>query len=216
MIELSNLVSAIQASVQRAADALSQTNYESLQRYFVDTKEPVDAKKILQDALREAADLSKAGSPEEVIGRLAGSLKAASAALNTSASAASTALQPKLVAIDYPMATRDGPAVHTVHVPLITLSPFVGTQISKLTFKADLDVHVTGDGVLQVSFPASGSGAPPSGAGGAGDRGDGGGVGAAKVANTSIEIVVESTPASDGLRKVIEGYERALRAQIPG
>ena len=209
MLDFSDLVGAVQASVQSAADVLARENYALFRQYFFDAKEPADARKILQEALEEAATLSESKRPKEVAKRLADSLEAAAVALDAS----TDTLQPKLVSIDYPMVTRDGPAVHTVHVPLITLAPYVATQISKLTFKADLEVQTTDEGKLNVSFtpPA----APPGEGGAEGAAGEQAG-GRSRGANASIEIVVESMPASDGLRKIIEGYERALRAQIPG
>lgn len=206
MLDFSDLVAAVQASVQNAADVLARENYALFRQFFFDAKEPADARKILQDALRDAATLSDSKRPKEVAKRLADSLEAAATALDVETSA----LQPKLVSIDYPMVTREGPTVHTVHVPLITLAPYVATQISKLTFKADLEVQSTNEGKLQVSFPAPAAQAPAPTAEEPGDDSS------RKTANASIEIVIEGAPASDGLRKVIEGYERALRAQIPG
>lgn len=214
MIDFSSLVSAIHGSVQTAANMLARENQESLLRYFVDPGEPVDARKILQDALRDATAASSAGSPEEVIRLLNAALQSVTAAND----APRTALQPKTVAIDYPMMTSNGPTVHTVHVPLITLVPFVATQVSKLVFKTNLELQASSEGKLQVSFPSSGSsGAPPPSRGE--EHGEPSPKGEGTPAGTlsaSLEIVVEATPPPDGLRKLIEGYERALRAQIPG
>jgi hypothetical protein len=215
-MDLSNLVSAIQLSVQGAGDALARASHESLARYFVDATAPADAKKILQDALREAAEAPEERSPEEVIKGLADSLHAASKALESGAGP----LRPRTVAMEYPMMTREGPVAHTVHVPLLALAPMTGVQISRLTFRADLAVLVDGDGALQVSFAPPGGGGPPlSKEGGPEDEGGGaggGGAAAARGVNTSIEIVVESGAPPEGLRRIVEGYERALRAQIPG
>jgi hypothetical protein len=204
MFDLSDLVGAIQASVQRAADTLARESYASFRRYFFDAKEVGDAREILQEALQEVDALSESKRPKEALKRVTESLEAASSALE----AETSALQPKLVAIDYPRITGEGPTVHTVHVPLITLSPYSATQISKLTFRADLEAQTTSEGKLQVSFPSV---KRSSGAKGGTEDGT-----ATKTSNVSIEIVLEGTPASAGLRKVIEGYERALRAQIPG
>lgn len=208
MLDFSDLVGAVQASVQSASDLLARESYASFRQYFVDAKEPEDARKILQEALRDAEALSEAKQPKEMVKRLAESLEAASAALD----AGTSALQPKLVSIDYPMMTSAGPAVQTVHVPLITLAPYVATQISKLTFKADLEVQATSEGKLRVSFPPLSNASSSDVVDGAGEEASTG----RKRTNASIEIVIEGTPASDGLRKIIEGYERALRAQIPG
>ncbi|MDE1146282.1 MAG: DUF2589 domain-containing protein [Azospirillaceae bacterium] len=205
MIEFSDLVSALHVSVQQAGEALSRANLRTFEQYFVDRKKPDDAQAILQGALAEATTLSETGAPADALRRLASSLAAASTALEES----SEALRPKVVAIDYPMVTKDGPTVHTVHVPLIALAPFAGVQLSKLTFKTDLDVQTSDEGKLQVAFVSSAP-AERSATEGA-DRDV-----ATRTSNTSIEIVIESVPTPDGLRKVIEGYERALRAQIPG
>jgi len=204
MLDFSDLVGAVQASVQRATDTLARENYALFRRYFFDAKEVGDARDILQEALRDVATLSDSKRPKEALKRLAESLEAASLALEADTSA----LQPKLVPIDYPMITGEGPTVHTVHVPLITLFPYSATQISKLTFKADLEVQTTSEGKLQVSFPPV---KKPSGNKAGTEDGA-----LPKASSVSIEIVIEGTPASGGLRKVIEGYERALRAQIPG
>jgi hypothetical protein len=209
MLDFSALVGAVQASVQSAADALAHENYASFRHYFFDAKESADARKILQEALDDAAATAESKRPKELVKQLTDSISAASAALDAGA----TVLQPKLVSIDYPHLTSAGPTVHTVHVPLITLSPYAATQISKLTFKADLEVQTTSEGKLQVSFPLTGTNVQPRGDTAAGDEEEGA---ARRTANASIEIVIEGTPASDGLRKIIEGYERALRAQIPG
>ncbi|HSS79312.1 MAG TPA: DUF2589 domain-containing protein [Thermoanaerobaculia bacterium] len=212
MLDFSDLVGAIQASVQGATDTLARENYALFRQYFFDAKDAGDAKEILQEALRDVATLSESKRPKEVVKRLTESLEAASTALEGSTGV----LQPKLVAIDYPMITSEGPTVHTVHVPLITLSPYSATQISKLTFKADLEVQSTDEGKLQVAFLPSGSSVQPPPAKKSSGAKRGAEDSTSLTANASIEIVIEGTPAADGLRKVIEGYERALRAQIPG
>jgi hypothetical protein len=33
---------------------------------------------------------------------------------------------------------------------------------------------------------------------------------------SQLELVIEPTAASEGLHKIIEGYEKVLRSQIPG
>jgi hypothetical protein len=211
MLDLSELISAINVSVQRASDALSRSAIESFERYFISTKEATDAKVLIRDALERASAQSEHESPAEVFRQLAHSLEAASTALEPG----TAGLQPKVVTIDYPMVTKNGPTVHTVHVPLIALSPFTGIQVTRLTFNADLDVHEGDDGTVKVSFASSGKGPPPAEPGSP-EREPGDADAPLRRSNTSIQVIVESVPAPDGLRKVIEGYERALRAQIPG
>lgn len=119
-------------------------------------------------------------------------------------------LRPKTVSMDFPTITAMGPEVHTVHVPLIAICPHVGTRISTLKFSAELEAGIDDTGSVQIAFPAlkpMGSELPTD---------DSPTQGAEKRAPVTIEIVVESMPPPDGMKKIIEGYSRALRAQVPG
>lgn len=197
MLDLSALVSAILVGTSQAEEALQDANYKLFAEYFVTPSSAQDAKRLLQDAAERAAALPEGATAEDVKAMVS-SLEAASAALEAN----TAALRPKTVAIDYPASTKDGTAVHTVHVPLITLVPFSGVQLTRMVFRAELDVQDEGD-MLKVGFvPTTSEGAAEAGG--------------PKKSNASLEIVVEGSHAPDGLRKVIEGYERALRAQIPG
>ncbi|HHH30714.1 MAG TPA: DUF2589 domain-containing protein [Polyangiaceae bacterium] len=208
MIDVAELVRAIQGSVSAASVALAEKNRELLLSYFDDAPTSGSVEELLERARGDLADVSEQETGRSVADRLSESLRELADALGTS----SGALQPKMVAIDYPMLTKDGPEVHTVYVPLLTLSPHVSTTISKLTFRAELDASVDEEGRVKVSFARSG--APPTDPSREGsDVGSGREPGGSPV---SLEIVVKSAPASDGLKKIIEGYERALRAQIPG
>ncbi|GAA0739805.1 MULTISPECIES: DUF2589 domain-containing protein [Sphingomonas] len=197
MLDLSALVSAILVGTSQAEEALQEANYRMFSEYFVMPASTEDAKRLLREAAERAANLPEDADAEDVRAT-ASALAAASAALEGNTGA----LQPRTVAIDYPAVTKDGTAVHTVHVPLIALVPFSGVQLSRMVFRADLDVQDKGD-ALKVGFVHAGSESAKE-------------AGGATTSNASLEIVVEGNQAPDGLRKVIEGYERALRAQIPG
>lgn len=98
-----------------------------------------------------------------------------------------------------------------VRVPLITLVPVIMTQISEVRLRSDLVVQIEGDDVV-VSFPVGCS---------ASSNDDN----ATTMENmyepeagtvASLEITLTPNTGTAGLKKLIEGYERILRAQIPG
>ena len=65
------------------------------------------------------------------------------------------------------------------------------------------------DDKLEIGFP----GPPTSGPGDSGgEEGDSGGT----PAKATLEIVIKGSSPPEGWKRVVEGYDRALRAQIPG
>lgn len=115
-------------------------------------------------------------------------------------------LRPRTIVVQYPRETSAGMVVHDVHVPLITLLPASTLQIEKLHLKSRLEVVLNKENEIQVSFqphsPESSKETPESN-----QRYQG-------LATLEIELTTAALP--DGLKSLIEGYERALRAQIPG
>lgn len=114
-------------------------------------------------------------------------------------------LKPKMVSVQYPKMTKNGPQIHTVHVPLISLVPISQIYLSELKFKVDLELGIV-ENNLQISFPAK-KGNTESCADGDSDN------------NTSVatlEICINTTTRPVGMNHLIEGFDRALRAQIPG
>ncbi len=116
-----------------------------------------------------------------------------------------TKLQPKTVVIQYPQVTAKGVNVHDVHVPLIALIPVNMTQISEVKMRTSLEVTLE-EGQLKVAF------SPSTGDNDSGDDNQGGN----STSNATLDITLSPTTTPDGLKKLIEGYEKALRAQIPG
>lgn len=207
MLQFEQLVSAIQSSVLSAAEALTAKNLELFKEFFEEGPEPEDISALLENAIREASNVSADEDARELARRLSDSLGNLAEALKTNRKA----LQPKLVAIDYPMVTSEGPKIHTVLVPLISIAPVTTPRITKLVFHADLEIQVDDDDRLLVAFGKKQRASSPENdeAIDALDREE-------IRATASIEIVIEGDVPPDGFRKVIEGYEKALRAQIPG
>jgi len=116
-------------------------------------------------------------------------------------------LKPKMVGMQYPKMTADGPRIHTVYVPLISLVPISQLQLTELKFNVDLEIGQV-DNQLHISFPAkTGGGAAET------NQHD------EPKCNTSaakLEIQINTTTRPDGMTHLIQGFDRALRGQIPG
>ncbi|CAM3928762.1 hypothetical protein VA7868_00458 [Vibrio aerogenes CECT 7868] len=117
-------------------------------------------------------------------------------------------LRPKTCAMQFPGRSADGVETVTVKVPLLALVPVSSPRITEVKFSAELEISTDHDDKLIVSFPQAKKGnllsskspvhTPP------------------KSGNAHIEITLTGHEPPDGLKKLIEGYERALRSQIPG
>ena len=121
--------------------------------------------------------------------------------------AAENVLRPRMVTVQYPHQTKEGKTTTSdVHVPLITMVPLSMSQISEVKFRTDLEVQLDNN-ELSVSFPTTLSTAN--------NRDDG--RQSAETARPVAQIEITMTPhhTSEGLRKIIEGYEKVLRSQIP-
>ncbi|MDD1794535.1 DUF2589 domain-containing protein [Enterovibrio sp. ZSDZ42] len=111
--------------------------------------------------------------------------------------------RPKYVTIEYPTETSDGIQTISVDVPLLTLVPLASPRVSEVKFKTNLEVNVNEDNGLDVSFSGNNKG-------GLFKSGEN------KSPTAELEITINADEPPEGLKKLIEGYERALRAQIPG
>jgi len=117
---------------------------------------------------------------------------------------AKTIYRPKTYSMEFPSRTPEGIKTVTVEVPLITLAPISNPKISEVKFTTELEVSSDENGEILVSFPT-----PKKHSFFPKEDGNG-------LTNTKIEITLKGTEPPEGLKRLIEGYERALRAQIPG
>ncbi|MBI9061576.1 MAG: DUF2589 domain-containing protein [Marinilabiliaceae bacterium] len=111
-------------------------------------------------------------------------------------------MRPKTVTLKYPQTNGNSVELVDVHVPLITLVPMSSSQIDELRLNTDLNVRLVKD-VLHVDF-ASATGHVSKLFGKE-----------VKPATAHLEIVIKPQEASEGLKHVVEGLEKVLRAQIP-
>lgn len=109
----------------------------------------------------------------------------------------------KMVSINYPVKSDDNSVKNVaVDVPLITLVPISTSRIEELKFTTNLDVLLKNDELL-VSFSSG-----ESSSGNLFSKKE-------KPSTATIEIVLKPNENPEGLKNIIEGYEKILRAQIP-
>ncbi|WCN13925.1 DUF2589 domain-containing protein [Marinomonas mediterranea] len=116
-------------------------------------------------------------------------------------------MRPKTCTMQFPSRTADGIETVTAEVPLLALVPISSPRITEVKFTTELDITTNKDEKLLVSFPKPRKRSFFS----SNDSSDG-----APSGNATIEITLTGDEPPEGLKTLIDGYERALRAQIPG
>jgi hypothetical protein len=205
MINLEEFVHSIHVATASAGEALIQKNLDLLERFF----EPADdddedithmAEIGRSDAKVEGKTLKRGEKKEPP------SVDAPKLFMYGEYWGEIPILKPKMVAMQYPTVTRNGPGVQTVNVPLITLIPLSQVELREMSFSTELELSVNGD-ALQVSFPKRTLKAREMAEEGA-KQWHGG--------RAKLEVKIAAMETPDGLKYIVDGYERALRAQVPG
>ncbi len=207
MIDLTNFIAAIRSSTLEASDALIERNQALLEGFFREAKSDDDLDTVVQMASSVSSDAAETGSPD-ALRKAAEQLKDSAEALKQRQGHSST-LVPVTVAMQYPRMTAEGPEVHVVHVPLISLAPVTSTQLKELRLRTDLELSVV-SGALKVGFPSEDEGTTDTSETQEPSRPK------TQRAKASLEILVSAAEPPPGVKLIIEGYHRALRAQIPG
>lgn len=218
MVNLEEFIQSIHSSTAAAAEALIKKNLGLIDQFF----EPVDSQEASEVIARMASagkSDAKVEAPEDTQRRVrsATGIFAEEAQLDRrpqqprrkeeDSDDELALLRPKMVALQYPLATPEGPRIQVVHVPLISLVPLSQVQLKELNFSTELDLSVHGD-ALQVSFPKRQAAAE--------DSRDNQSPSAPKGTRAQLEVKISAMETPEGLKYVVDGYERALRAQIPG
>lgn len=111
-------------------------------------------------------------------------------------------LTPRAVEMKFPKITEAGAQEHEVYVPLISLAPISNMQMSELEIDMDMEV-LEKDGEVVVGFPHHKSTL----------------LGEGKVVtpkpNAKVKIKIAPGHHVNGVTSIIEGYDKALRAQLP-
>ena len=111
-------------------------------------------------------------------------------------------LTPRTVSMMLPKITDQGPQEHEIHVPLMLLAPISNVQLTEMEVEMDLEV-LEQDGELVIGFPRQSTT-------GTGDK-----TVNRPVPNTKVKLKVSPEQKSGGLPTLYEGYDKALRAQLP-
>lgn len=113
------------------------------------------------------------------------------------------ALEPLTVKLQFSRDTPKGPVPHVVTVPLISLVPFFNLQPTEMNFDIDLEC-IEQDGEIMVAFP----------------RMKKNWLGVDQLdqvkPNARVTIKINAAGRTPGVSAIIEGYDKILRAQIPG
>ncbi|GLQ73452.1 DUF2589 domain-containing protein [Vibrio penaeicida] len=116
---------------------------------------------------------------------------------------------PKTCNMQFPSRTEHGVENVSAEVPLLALVPVSAPRITEVKFHTELEINTNDMNQLMVSFARKADkpgiknkmlGQPKNDSS----------------ANASLEITLTGNEPPEGLKRLIEGYERALRAQIPG
>lgn len=199
MIRFQALMHAIQRSIHSAAEAVESAGDKHLEKFFdkivnEDSQEKQDKSKELKEAINKG-DGSRINTLIREIKELPSD--------DSLSSEGDAVYRPKMVAMAFPSQSADGVDSTVVNVPLITLSPISSPRIKDVKFTADLELTSDDSDELYVAFRT------PQVTGGENTI-------TKDATNTHIEICLAGHEPPEGLQKIIEGYEKALRAQIPG
>lgn len=115
---------------------------------------------------------------------------------NGASLSAGDVLTPIMVRMAFPRETPDGPEQHDVYVPLIVMVPMAALQLTQMEIDLDVQAVIEGEEML--------IGTPIGEIQGKEER-----------TNIKIRMRLDVTGMPDGAQIIIEGYSKALRAQIP-
>ena len=186
MINLNSLVNAIQKAALIAGETISKEHFKIFSQYF----EGLD-KDFFDGFSKEDEKKSDNTKGEDKIKTTQNEVPY---------------LKPRMVKMQFQKETANGVEMHDVYVPLLTLMPISMPQVSKLKFTTDLELYSDADENIRVSFPTKEKGSVFHK-----DNAD-----HERISKATVEISLDSNDATNGLKLVIEGYDKMLRAQIPG
>lgn len=214
MISFKAFINAIHDAILAANDSLMQKNTGLLDKYFEAPEDDTDIRRTIEDAIEASKSIytQKDKEEQEEFKKVLKGLEYAWKALSekekdqgeeteTPKSKPGGALSPKSVVVEYPHQTSRGIEYTEVHVPLITLVPLTMSEIKEAKLTTEFELEIVDDEV-QLNF------------------GSGGGKGKLfkKKPETTfgrLEITISPQDSSEGLKRLVEGYEKALKSQIP-
>jgi len=109
-----------------------------------------------------------------------------------------TVLIPESIIVKYPHITEKGIEEVDVNVPLLTLAPLTCPTIDTVEFETRFEMEIV-ENELQLNFSKDNKDSAESKSNRSGH----------------LKIVLSPQEVPEGLKSVIEGYERVLKSQIP-
>lgn len=208
MISFKAFINAVHDVILSANDALMEKNTGLLDKYFEAPADEEDIRKTIDDAIEASKSIysKKDKESQEEYKKVIKGLKYAQKAMGEPDEddeniQASGALSAKSVVIEYPRQTAQGVEYTEVHVPLITLVPLSMSQIKEAKLTTEFELQLVDDEV-QLNF----------------DPGKSKGKMFGKKPESTfgrLEITISPHESSEGLKSLVEGYEKTLKAQIP-
>lgn len=200
MIKFRALIHELHSSIKQATNEVEAQGIKHINKFFEIIEIPTsDVSDLDDDAIQRIKTFIDSEDTESAINILNEHNEKLA-----SNSQVKRVLKPKTMQMAFPDKDQNGPKISYVDVPLITLTPISSTKVQEVNIKANLEVTANDQNDLFVAFPAQSSGNIFSKSK---EKNN---------ANVEIEIKLQGDETPEGLQKLIEGYERSLRAQIPG
>ncbi|MBH0020223.1 DUF2589 domain-containing protein [Pseudoalteromonas sp. SWXJ133] len=200
MIKFRSLIHELHSSIKQAANEVEAQGIKHINKFFEIVEIPIENVTDLDDeSIQKVKTFIDSDDTESALNILK----------NHNEKLASNnqirrVLKPKTMQMAFPDKDHNGPKISYVDVPIITLTPISSQKIHEVSIKANLEVTANDQNELFVAFPKQTQ------------RGIFSKSQERSTSNVEIEIKLQGGETPEGLQKLIEGYERSLRAQIPG
>jgi hypothetical protein len=204
MISFKDFVEKIHEAIINANETLTDKNISYLENFFIVPEEQEDLRKKMDKAIEESRKVSFKGkdASSEDHKRMRSALEDAKQSITGKGfPGEDNPLRARSVIVEYPHLTSQGTIEqHNVHVPLITLVPMDMHQIEKAKLTAEFEMEIV-DNELKLNFGPRRSGK----------------IFGKKSESTygTLEITISPQEPSEGLKSMVEGYEKSLKSQIP-
>lgn len=109
-----------------------------------------------------------------------------------------------MVSMAFPNIESNHNTTVNINVPLIAITPISSPQIKEVKIKSNLDIYADENGEISIAWANN----KKQGIFDCKSQNN--------ATNTEIEVTITGRESPEGLQRIIEGYERALRSQIPG
>ncbi len=207
MIKFEQLVQVIHDAALSANKAVEDENLKVIDKYFESATETKSSTQFIEAARQLTDNLMAQDDPDfaelgDLMERFANSKKHQQSKLAATDYQSLGNLKPRTVSLQCPQATRDGNIMKNIKVPLIALVPITLSEISEIKFKTTLEI-ISDDKGLNVDFVNKSKKANDKGPL---DENH---------AQTTLEITIRPKETSAGLRSLVQGYEKAIKAQMP-